>query len=88
MPAPKKIATHRSKPKAAWDDTANWAWLRSWTASVDRKLNLIFLGVKQILAGGGAISPELETAFNELAKEIQIVDDKVPDKPSTQETSQ
>ena len=85
MPAKKKAP---KAPSGEYDH--QWAWLKTWCEDTTRKLNLLLLGVRQIMTGGGAVSPELEAAFNELAKEIQNVDDKVPDQtnPPTQETSQ
>jgi hypothetical protein len=41
------------------------------------RVNLILIWIKR---GGGTISPELETAIDNLGIEIQKVDDKVPDK--------
>jgi hypothetical protein len=64
-----------------------WAWaqLKAWTLTVDHKLAVIIAALNVLLESGGTVSPALQEALNELGGAIQTVDDKVPDKPTTQE---
>lgn len=59
-------------------DAANWLWLRGWTKTVDVKLNLILLAMKQVKENG-QISSDLEEEINETLVRSKSIDRKVPD---------
>jgi len=66
-----------------YDDREDWAWLHEWAATVDRKLILILLVLREIgTSADASITPELEAEINEASSLSEEIDEKVPDQPT------